>query len=83
MEQNKAHSFTVWEHNLKSLEYAVMKKWPLEIRLATLLHDVAKPATRKWSEAKSDWTFYGHDVVGAKMAVKILARLKFSKNPLI
>ena len=80
VEQNKAHSFTVWEHNLKSLEYAVMKKWPLEIRLAALLHDVAKPATRKWGEAKSDWTFYGHDVVGAKMAAKILARLKFSKK---
>ena len=30
----------------------------------------AKPATRKWGEAKSDWTFYGHDVVGAKMATK-------------
>ena len=80
VEQNKAHSFTVWEHNLKSLEYAVMKKWPLEIRLAALLHDVAKPATRKWGEAKSDWTFYGHDVVGAKMAAKILARLKFPKK---
>ena len=26
IEQNKAHSFTVWEHNLKSLEYAVLKK---------------------------------------------------------
>ena len=80
IEQNKAHSFTVWEHNLKSLEYAVLKKWPLEIRLAALLHDVAKPATRKWGEAKSDWTFYGHDVVGAKMAAKMLARLKFSKK---
>ncbi len=80
IEQNKAHSFTVWEHNLKSLEYAVFKKWPLEIRLAALLHDVAKPATRKWGEAKGDWTFYGHDVVGAKMTAKILTRLKFSKK---
>ena len=80
IEQNKAHSFTVWEHNLKSLEYAGLKKWPLEIRLAALLHDVAKPATRKWGEEKGDWTFYGHDVVGSKMTAKILARLKFSKK---
>lgn len=80
IEQNKAHSFTVWEHNLKSLEYAVFKKWPLEIRLAALLHDVAKPSTRKWGEEKGDWTFYGHDVVGAKMTAKMLARLKFSKK---
>ena len=36
VEQNKAHSFTVWEHNLKSLEYAVFKKWRLEIRLGYL-----------------------------------------------
>ncbi|MEK7142376.1 MAG: HD domain-containing protein [Patescibacteria group bacterium] len=79
IEQNKAHSFTVWEHNLKSLEYAVSKKWSLEIRLSALLHDVAKPATRKWGE-KGDWTFYGHDVVGAKMTAKALTRLKFSKK---
>lgn len=80
IEQNKAHKFTVWEHNLRSLEYAVLKKWPLEIRLAALFHDVAKPATRRWSNEKGDWTFYGHDVVGAKMTTKILARLKFSKK---
>ena len=80
VEQNKAHSFTVWEHNLKSLEHAASKKWPLEIRLAALLHDVAKPATRKWGEEKGDWTFYGHDVVGSKMTAKILAKLKFSKK---
>lgn len=80
VEQNKAHSFTVWEHNLKSLEHAVSKKWPLETRLAALLHDVAKPSTRRWIEAKGDWTFYGHDVIGAKMTAKILARLKFSKK---
>lgn len=80
IEQNKAHKFTVWEHNLKSLEHAVMKKWPLEIRLAALFHDVAKPATRRWSDEKGDWTFYGHDVVGAKMTAMILARLKFSKK---
>src|SRR3989344_1102977 len=55
VEQNKAHSFTVWEHNLKSLEHAVSKKWSLEIRLAALLHDVAKPATRRWGEEKGDW----------------------------
>ena len=80
IEQNKAHSFTVWEHNLKSLEHAVSKKWSLEIRLAALLHDVAKPATRRWGEEKGDWTFYGHDVIGAKMTAKILSRLKFSKK---
>mgnify|MGYP001583562655 CR=1 FL=1 len=80
VEQNKAHSFNVWEHNLKSLEHAVFKKWPLEIRLAALLHDVAKPITRRRNDEKMDWTFYGHDVAGAKMTTQILSRLKFPKK---
>ena len=80
VEQNKAHSFTVWEHNILSLQHAASKNWPLDVRVASLLHDVAKPATRRWNEQKGDWTFYGHDVTGAKMAAKMLARLKFSKK---
>lgn len=80
VEQNKAHKFTVWEHNLLSLKHAASKKWPMEIRMASLLHDVGKPATRRWDKKKKDWTFYGHDVVGAKMSAKILSRLKFSKK---
>lgn len=80
IEQNRAHKFTVWDHNLYALDHVVSKGWPLEIRLAALLHDIAKPATRRWNEQKGDWTFYGHDVVGAKMTVKILSRLKFSKK---
>lgn len=80
VEQNKAHKFTVWEHNLLSLKHAASKKWPMEIRMAGLLHDVGKPATRRWDKKKKDWTFYGHDVVGAKMSAKILSRLKFSKK---
>jgi HD superfamily phosphodiesterase len=45
-----------------------------------LFHDVGKPKTRKWSEEKKDWTFHGHDVVGAKMAKKALESLKFSRE---
>ncbi len=80
IEQNKAHKYTVWEHNLRSLEHSAAKNWPLEIRLSALLHDVGKPATRRWNDEKKDWTFYGHEVVGAKMTVKVLSRLKFSKK---
>ncbi|MEK9183448.1 MAG: HD domain-containing protein, partial [Patescibacteria group bacterium] len=80
VEQNKAHKFNVWEHNLLSLKHAASKKWPMEIRLASLLHDVGKPLTRRWNKEKKDWTFYGHDVVGAKMSAKTLSRLKFPKK---
>src|SRR3984957_1834822 len=78
--QNQAHSFDVFEHLLRSLQHAADKEWSLDVRLAALLHDVGKPATREWSDEKKDWTFYGHDVVSAKMAKKILTDLKFPKE---
>ncbi|MFH1956325.1 MAG: CCA tRNA nucleotidyltransferase, partial [Patescibacteria group bacterium] len=80
IDQNKAHKFTVWEHNLRSLDHAAFKGFPLEIRLSSLLHDIGKPASRMWSKEKKDWTFYGHEIIGARMSVKILSRLKFSKR---
>ncbi len=78
--QNQAHSFDVFEHLLRALQHAAYKKWPLDVRLAALLHDIGKPATRRWSDEKRDWTFYGHDVVGAKMTKKILSDLKYPKE---
>lgn len=73
--QNKHHIYTVWEHNLRALEYAAKNGYSLEVRLASLLHDVGKPRTK--SGEGPDCTFYGHEIVGAKMAAKILYRLKF------
>lgn len=79
-DQNQAHSFDVFEHLLRSLQHAADQKWSLEIRLAALLHDIGKPATRRHSDEKNDWTFHGHEVVGAKMAKKILKDLRFPKE---
>ncbi len=79
-EQNGDHIYEVWEHNLRALQHAAERKWPLHVRIAALLHDVAKPATRKWSNEKKDWTFYGHDVVGGRMSRKMLERLRFPKQ---
>lgn len=78
--QNQAHSFDVFEHLMRALQHAADKQWPLDVRLAALLHDVGKPATRLWSDEKKDWTFHGHDIVSAKMAKKILSDLKFPKE---
>jgi len=77
VDQNQAHSFDVFEHLLRSLQHAADKKWSLEVRLAALLHDIGKPASRRWSDEKKDWTFHGHEVVGANIAEKILRDLKF------
>ncbi len=78
MEQNKSHIYTVWEHLIRSLDYSAEKKFPLHVRLAVLLHDIAKPHTRK--SIDGEWTFYGHEVVGSKIAKNILTDLKFPKE---
>jgi len=78
--QNQAHSYDVFEHLLRALQHAADKEWPLDVRLAALLHDIGKPATRVWSEEKKDWTFHGHDVVSARMAKRILNDLRYPKE---
>lgn len=74
--QNLHHIYTVWEHNLKALETCPSKK--LAVRLAALLHDVAKPRTKR-GEGKYA-TFYNHDHVGARMTKKMLEKLKFPRK---
>lgn len=78
--QNQAHSFDVFEHSLRTLQHAADKKWPLDVRLAALFHDIGKPATREHSDEKRDWTFHGHDVIGARITRKILTDLRFPKE---
>jgi poly(A) polymerase/tRNA nucleotidyltransferase (CCA-adding enzyme) len=77
MEQNAAHSFDVYEHIMRTLDHAAKKNFPLDVRLAALFHDIGKPRTRAWSDKTKQWTFYGHDVVGARMTKKIMERMKF------
>lgn len=76
--QNKHHIFDCYEHYLKSLDFAAKNNFSLEVRLATLFHDIAKPRTKRGEGP--DATFYGHEVVGAKMTAEILKRLKFSNK---
>jgi tRNA nucleotidyltransferase (CCA-adding enzyme) len=80
VEQNQAHAFDVYEHLLRTMQHAADKDWEFDIRLAGLFHDISKPETRRWSDEKKDWTFHGHEVVGAKVAKKALQELKFPKE---
>lgn len=80
VEQNGDHIYTVWEHNLRALQHAANRNLPLDVRLAALFHDISKPETRRWSEKKNGWTFYGHDVVSARVTRETLKRLKYPKK---
>jgi tRNA nucleotidyltransferase (CCA-adding enzyme) len=78
VEQNKHHTYTVYEHNVKSLQFAAKYNYELSIRLAALLHDVGKPRTRR--PKGNDYTFYAHEMVSARMTEKIMKRLRFSND---
>jgi poly(A) polymerase/tRNA nucleotidyltransferase (CCA-adding enzyme) len=87
IEQKGAHIYDVWEHSLRAVQEAADNGWSLEIRLASLLHDIGKPKSRRAGEdgpsgeaGKEKWTFYGHEVIGARMTEKILSDLKYPKK---
>ncbi|MFB9726046.1 CCA tRNA nucleotidyltransferase [Haloechinothrix salitolerans] len=77
----------VYEHSLTVLDQAIdleTRHEPtsgpdLVLRLAALLHDIGKPATRKFTEG-GGVTFHHHEVVGAKMARKRLRKLRYPKD---
>jgi tRNA nucleotidyltransferase (CCA-adding enzyme) len=77
MEQNRYHTYDVWKHSMECLDACVGD--PV-LRIAALLHDVGKPATRALGEKTKDWTFYDHDRVGAEIAEPICQRLRFSND---
>lgn len=77
MEQDRAHAFDVWEHLLRTVQHSADKKWPLDIRLSALFHDISKPETRRVSKETHQFTFYGHEVAGSRVTKTVLERLKF------
>jgi len=76
--QNKHHIYECYDHYLRSLDYAAKKNFNKYVRLAALFHDIGKPRTKRGEGP--DATFYGHEIVGAKMTAQILNRLKFPKK---
>ncbi|MDP2856257.1 MAG: HD domain-containing protein, partial [bacterium] len=74
----KYEELSVFEHNLKTLDYAAQQNFNLETRLAALLHDLGKPRTKRGEGLEA--SFMCHEQVGARMAIQVLERLHFSKK---
>ncbi len=74
--QSGHHLTDVWVHSLDALA-ACPNHDPI-VRLATLLHDIGKPATQKMDGGQ--YTFYNHQVVGAHLAKRIAQRLRLNKR---
>lgn len=77
VDQNRYHAYDIYYHSIYSCD-AAPRGNPL-VRLAALFHDIGKVQTRRMGD-DGDYTFYNHEVIGARIVRRIMKRLKFSNT---
>ncbi len=68
-------------HTFQVVDKLAEKSDNLWLRVAALLHDIAKPVTKRFNKS-SGWTFHGHEVVGMKLSKKIFRSMRWPLEPL-
>ena len=75
---NKGHK-DVFIHTLQVVDNASKLTDKMDVRFAALVHDIAKPKTKRFDKKKG-WTFHGHDEIGRRMLISVAKRMKLSNE---
>jgi putative nucleotidyltransferase with HDIG domain len=73
------HHKDIFAHTLQVVDNAAELTEKMKVRFAALVHDIAKPRTRK-IDPKKGYTFYGHDAIGERMLNKVAKRMRLSNH---
>ncbi|MBK9099662.1 MAG: HD domain-containing protein [bacterium] len=74
-QREEYHHKDVFYHTLEVLDNISLKSDDVWLRFTALVHDIAKPRTKKFVEG-TGWTFHGHEEIGARMMKSIFKRMK-------